>query len=141
MRRSKVIFGLAAFFTLAPLAFVFSHGHIIWMMVRNAPWDAGFYWSFGALLWLVYFARLSRRTFSLIGAIFFALFPALMHFAFPGGPHIYTKAIPNWTVAFLWGVAVLAFLQFLFRLRRRTASLLFAIFLPCFRYPPFCTPP
>jgi heme/copper-type cytochrome/quinol oxidase subunit 4 len=132
MWRRKVVFGLALFFTLAPLAFVYSKGHITWMMFRNEPWDAGFYWSFGAFLWVVYFARLSQRTISLVAAIFFALFPAVMHFAFPGGPHIYTKAIPNWTVAFLWGVAVLAFLQFLFRLRRRTASLLFAIFLTVF---------
>ena len=132
MWRRKVVFGMALFFTLAPLAFVYSKGHITWMMFRNEPWDAGFYWTFGAFLWIVYFARLSRRTMSLVVAIFFALFPVVMRFVFPGGRHVYTRTIPNWTIAFFWVVAALAFLQFLFRLRQRTASLLFAIFLTAF---------
>ncbi|HKV29115.1 MAG TPA: hypothetical protein VJN90_12665 [Candidatus Acidoferrales bacterium] len=130
--RRKAIFGVALFFTLAPLSFVYSKGHIVWMMARNEPWNAGFYWSFGAFLWVVYFARLSRRMICLVAAIFFALFPAVMHFVFPGGRHVYTRAIPNWTTAFLWGVAVLAFLQFLLRPRRGTTSLVFAIFLTVF---------
>ena len=129
MWRRKMIFGMALFFTLAPLAFVYRNGHIVWMMARNEPWNAIFYWSFGTFLWLAYFARLTGRMFSLVAGIFFGLFPVVMHFVFPGGPHVYTRAIPNFLIAVLWGVAALLFLRFFLRLRQRTMSLLFAIFL------------
>lgn len=37
MWRKRILFGMAVFFTLAPLAFVYSKGHISWIMVRNDP--------------------------------------------------------------------------------------------------------
>ncbi|MGH9709812.1 MAG: hypothetical protein ACRD37_04635 [Candidatus Acidiferrales bacterium] len=71
--RRKWLFGVALFLTLAPLAFVFTNGHISWLMVRDAPWDAAFYWSLATFLWFLYFARPRRRTTALVAAIFFTL--------------------------------------------------------------------
>lgn len=132
MWRRKLAFGMALFFTLAPLAFVYSKGHIKWIMFRDEPWNALFYWGFGAFLWLAYFARLTQRMFSLVAGIFLGLFPVVMHFVFPGGPRVYTRAIPNFITALFWGLAALSFLRFFLRLRQRTISLLFAIFLTAF---------
>ncbi len=132
MWRRKLVFGMALFFTLAPLALTYSKGHITWMMFRNEPWNAAFYWAFGGFLWVAYFGRLSQRVFSLVAGIFFGLFPVVMHFVFPGGPHVYTRAMSNFIIALLWGVAALLLLRFFLRLRQRTVSLLFAIFLTVF---------
>lgn len=117
LQRRKWLFAGALFFTLAPLAFVFKNGHIAWLMVRDAPWDAAFYWTWGALLWFHYFARLSRRTGSLVFAIVLTLFPlryALHHF-FPSAPEL-TNNIGE--VAVLWITAAVLWFQY-FRLRRR----------------------
>ncbi|MGH9730621.1 MAG: hypothetical protein ACRD4A_02895 [Candidatus Acidiferrales bacterium] len=73
LQRRKWLFGASLFLTFAPLAFVFRNGHIVWLMVRDAPWDAAFYWSNAALLWFFYFVRLRRRTTVLVAAIFFTL--------------------------------------------------------------------
>lgn len=132
MWRRKLIFGMALFFTLAPLAFVYSKGHITWVMFRNEPWNAGFYWTFGGFMWVAYFFRLSRRVFSLVAGLLLGLFPVVMHFVFPGGPHAYTRVIPNSIIALFWGISVLSFLGFFLRLRHRTMSLLFAMFLTVF---------
>jgi heme/copper-type cytochrome/quinol oxidase subunit 4 len=90
LRWRKMLFALAVFLTLAPLTFVYSNGHLVWLMVRNAPWDAGFYWSWGALLWFFYFSRVRRRTLALVAAIFFTLIPPLfaLHFSFAGWPQL-----------------------------------------------------
>jgi hypothetical protein len=57
-------------------------------MVSDAPWHAAFDWSLAAALWLHYFARLRRRTASLLYAIFFTLIPVpfVLHSVFGGGP-------------------------------------------------------
>ena len=93
LRWRKMMFASAVFLTLAPLAFVYSEGHLVWLMARNAPWDAGFYWGWGALLWFFYFARVwgvRRRTLSLVAATFLTLVPPLfaMHFSLAGWPHL-----------------------------------------------------
>ncbi|HEV2489956.1 MAG TPA: hypothetical protein VGT03_09130 [Candidatus Acidoferrales bacterium] len=93
LRWRKMLFASAVFLTLAPLTFVFSKGHVVWLMVRDAPWDAGFYWSLGALVWFVYFARVlrvGRRTIALVTAIFFTVVPPLlfMHFSFTAWPQL-----------------------------------------------------
>ncbi|HEV2615616.1 MAG TPA: hypothetical protein VGU63_03290 [Candidatus Acidoferrales bacterium] len=84
LQRRKWWFGMALFLTLAPLSFVFTNGHISWLMVRDAPWDAGFYWSLAALNWFLYFARLRRQTTLLVAVIFFTLlaFYFTLHLAF-----------------------------------------------------------
>lgn len=71
----KVLFGVSLFLTLVPLSFHFTHGHIVSVMVRDAPWEAAFCWSLAVLFWFLYFARLRRRTASLVGAIAFTLLP------------------------------------------------------------------
>jgi len=117
LQRRKWLFAVALSFTFAPLAFVFKNGHIAWMMVRDAPWDAAFYWIFATLFWFYYLARLSRRTGSLVFAIFLTLLPlryALHHF-FPSAPGL-TNNIGE--VAVLWITAAILWFQY-FRLRRR----------------------
>jgi hypothetical protein len=86
--RRKVLFGVSLFLTLAPLAFSFSHGHIVALMVRDVPWEAAFFWSLATLFWFLYFARLHRRTASLVGAMFFTLMPIpfVVHSVFSGEP-------------------------------------------------------
>jgi hypothetical protein len=71
LSRRKVMFGVALFLTLAPLAFSFTNGHIKWLMVRDNPWDAGFYWSVAAFVWFLYFVRLGRRARRLAWPIFY----------------------------------------------------------------------
>lgn len=88
LQRRKVLFGLSLFLTLAPLSFHFTHGHIVSLMVRDAPWEAAFYWALAGLGWLLYFARIHRRTASLVAAIFFTLIPIpfVLHSVFAGEP-------------------------------------------------------
>lgn len=138
LRRNKMFFGLALFFTLAPLAFVYSHGHITWMMVRNAPWDAAIYWSLSVVLWFLYFARVSRRGLSLAVAIFFTLFPLpfVWHFLAGGAPIPAKGGFDSlWEAALFWTVAAVAWLNYGARLRRRTAALAFAIVLTVLPFP------
>jgi len=88
LRRRTWLFGVSLYLTLAPLSFVFTRGHITSLMVRDAPWHAAFDWSLAAVLWFHYFARLRRRTASLLYAIFFTLIPIpfVLHSVFGGGP-------------------------------------------------------
>ena len=118
--RRKAIFGIALFFLLAPLAFAYSRGHIVWMMARNAPRDAVFYWSVAALAWLHYFMWPRRRTSALVSAIFLMLFPVpfLLYPIFAGGPRIFDNAVEP---AILWGAAAVKWFQY-FRLRRFAMS-------------------
>jgi hypothetical protein len=127
--RHKLNFGLALLFTLVPLAFVYSKGHLVWMMVRNAPWEAGLYWLMAALFWVLYFVRPRRRTASLITAIFFAVIPpVLMHGA-------KAPADVLWAAIFIWCAAALSLVQFVARWRRRATVLMFAIFTTVFPVP------
>jgi heme/copper-type cytochrome/quinol oxidase subunit 4 len=139
LHRRRIFFGLALFFTLAPLAFVFRDGHMLWMMARNAPWDAAFYWTLAALLWVLYFARLQWRTFSLVIGIFFALLPALdiLHRTVAGNLHFRASGQFGllWETALFWGIAAVAWLQYFARLRLRTAALAFAIYLTLLPFP------
>lgn len=87
LRRRQWLFGLSLFLTLVPLSFHFSNDHIVSLMVRDAPWHAAFDWSMAAVLWFLYFARLRRRTASLVCAISFTLIPIpfVLHSVFAGG--------------------------------------------------------
>ncbi|HKW89576.1 MAG TPA: hypothetical protein VJN21_12560 [Candidatus Acidoferrales bacterium] len=137
--RKKIFFGLALFFSLAPLAFVFKGGHIVWMMVRNAPWDAAVYWSLAAVMWFFYFAKLSRRRFSLVVAIFFTLFPMLdiLHDSLvrSSNPGSNSHSDLLWETTLFWGMAAPVWLRYFARLRLRTLALLFAIFLTLIPFP------
>jgi hypothetical protein len=95
----KVLFGVSLFLTLVPLSF-YSHGQIVSPMVRDAPWEAAFYWSLAVLFWFLYFARLRRRAASLVGAISLTLIPVpfVLHSAFAGEP-VGEVAIIVWTCA------------------------------------------
>lgn len=103
LRRRNWLFGVSLFLTLVPLSFDFTHGQIVSLMVRDAPWHAAFDWSLAAVLWFLYFARLRWRTASLVCAIFFTLIPIpfVLHFAFAGGPVVEFAIV--WIIAaFLW---------------------------------------
>lgn len=129
MWRRKMFFGLALFFTLAPLAFTYSKGHIAWMMVRNEPWSAAFYWFAAALFWVLYFMRLPRRSALLVIAIFFAVMPlVLLHDA-------KTRADLLRVAALFWSITTLFLIQFFAHLRRRTTALMLAIFTTGFPIP------
>ncbi len=116
LRLRRWYFGFALFFTLAPLAFAFTNGHISWLMVRDAPWDAAFYWSLAGLYWLFYLARMSRRTVSLVAAVFFTLAPLsfALHLVFPGAPALKNNM---GEVGVIWLAAAVAWVEY-FRRRR-----------------------
>ena len=88
LQRRKLLFGMSLFLTLVPVSFHFTHGRIVSLMVRDAPWEAAFCWSLAAFFWFLYFARLHRRTASLVGAICFTLIPIpfVFHSVFAGEP-------------------------------------------------------
>ena len=142
--RKRIFFGVALFFSLAPFAFVFENGHIVWMMVRNAPWDAALYWTLAAFFWTLYFARVRYRTFSLIAGCFLTILPALI---FLYSTHGATRPISAsdksdliWETVLFWGTAAGAWLTYFARLGLRTRALIMAIFLtliplPFFLYP------
>jgi hypothetical protein len=103
LRRRKWLFAVSLFLTLVPLSFDFNHGHIVSLMVRDAPWHAAFDWSLAAALWFLYFARLPRRTASLVCAVSFTLIPVpfVLHSVFAGGPVLEFAVI--WIfAAFVW---------------------------------------
>jgi hypothetical protein len=103
LRRRKWLFGVSLFLTLAPLSFDFTQGHIVSLMVRDAPWHAAFDWSLAAVLWFLYFARLRWRTAALVCASFFTLLPIpfVLHSVFAGGP-VAEFAIVWIIAAFIW---------------------------------------
>jgi hypothetical protein len=89
LRRRTWLFGGSLFLTLVPLWPYSTQGHIVSPMVRDAPWEAAFHWSFAALLWFLYLylARLGRRAASLVAAISLTLIPVpfVLHSVFAGG--------------------------------------------------------
>ena len=134
--RHKLNFGLALFFTLVPLAFIYSKGHLTWIMVRNAPWDAGVYWLAAALFWLLYFVRPRHRTALPMIAIFFAVIPLLMlHGSWGAESHVKGYLGLLWWAIFLWCMAVVLVINFFARARRRTTVLTFAISITAFPFP------
>lgn len=127
--RHKLNFGLALFFSLVPLAFVYSKGHFVWIMARNAPWAAALYWLCAALFWLLYFVRPRRRPALLMVAIVFAVMPLLLlHDA-------KARVESLGTALFFWCAAALLVIQFFGRWRTRTFMLIFAIFNTIFPVP------
>jgi hypothetical protein len=103
LRRRQWLFGVSLFLTLAPLSFEFTRGHIVSLMVRDAPWHAAFSWSMAAVLWFLYFARPRRHTASLVCATFFTLIPIpfVWHSVSTGGP-VAEFAIWWIVAAFVW---------------------------------------
>ena len=103
--RSRILFAASLFLTLVPVWPYSTQGHIVAPMVRDAPWKAAFHWSYAALLWFLYFyfARLGRRTASLVAAVFLTLipFPFVLHSVWAGGPVL--EFVIVWiTAAFVW---------------------------------------
>ena len=103
--RRRMLFGGSLFLTLVPLWPYSTHGHIVSPMVRDAPWEAAFHWSYAALLWFLYlyFARLGRRAASLVAAISLTLIPIpfVLHAIFAGGSVL--EFVIVWiTAAFVW---------------------------------------
>ena len=98
----KVLFGVSLFLTLVPLSF-YSHGHIVSPMVRDAPWEAAFYWSLAVVFWFLYFARLRWRTATLVCAICFTLIPIpfVLHSVFAGGRVLEFAIVWIWA-ALIW---------------------------------------
>jgi heme/copper-type cytochrome/quinol oxidase subunit 4 len=134
--RHKLHFGLALFFTFAPLAFVYSKGHLEWMMVRNQPWGAAIYWLAAAMFWILYIARPRQRTASLVAAIFFVIMPVLiLHGTRGAQSHVKDYlTVLIWAV-FFWCMAAILVAQYFARARRRTSVLTFAIFATAFPIP------
>jgi len=100
LERRKVLFGVSLFLTLVPLSFHFNQGHIVSLMVRDAPWQAAFSWTLAAFFWFVYFARLRHRTATLVAAIVFTLVPIpfVVHSVVAGEP-VREYAFIVWMVA------------------------------------------
>lgn len=138
LRRNKILFGVALFNTLAPLAFFFSKGHFVWL-IREDPWEAAFFWSIATVLWLGYFGRLGRRTASQLFAILFIVAPMALdlRFSVAGGVQFRSKNYFDllWEATLFWSVAVTLIIQNLARLRRRMAQTVFAILLTALPLP------
>ena len=134
--RHKLHFGLALFFTLAPLAFVYSKGHLAWMMVRNQPWDAAIYWLAAALFWALYFVRPRHRTTLLMGAIVLSVMPLLMlHGSWGAESHVKGYLGMLFSAVFFWCLAAILVVLYFAHARRRTCVLTFAIFATAFPIP------
>jgi hypothetical protein len=88
LRRRQWLFAGSLVLTLLPLSFHFTQGRIVYLMVRDAPWEAAFHWSLAVPFWFLYFARLGRRTVSLVVAMSFTLIPIpfVLHSVFAGEP-------------------------------------------------------
>jgi len=90
LRQRQWLFAGSLFLTLFPLSyyFTFTHGHLVSLTVRDALWNAAFHWSLAVPFWFLYFARLGRRTVSLVVAISFTLIPIpfVLHSVFAGEP-------------------------------------------------------
>lgn len=104
LRRRQWLFGVSLFLTLVPLSYYFTAP----LTLRDALWDTAFDWSLAAVLWVIYFARLPRRTASLVCAIYFTLIPIpfILQFVFTRAPGLrgnFGEAIIIWIVAaFIW---------------------------------------
>ena len=100
LRRRTVLFAVSLFLTLAPLSFHYTGGHVVSLMVRDAPWEAALCWSLAGLCWFLYFARLRRHTASLVGAAFFTLIPIpfVLHSVLAGEP-VERFATVTWMLA------------------------------------------
>jgi hypothetical protein len=97
LRRRQLLFAGSFFFTVLPLSYLFTvtHGHLAWLTVRDALWNAAFDWSLAVIFWFLYFARLQRRTVSLLIAISFTLIPVpfALHSVFSGEPVVLSAMI------------------------------------------------
>jgi len=84
--RRRVVFGVALFFTFAPLMAVYRNERVDWTAFLNDPWLLALFWCVAGLFWFQYVARLSRRTTAMISSIFFALLPIVFvfHLFLPG---------------------------------------------------------
>lgn len=118
--RSRLAFGAALLFTLAPLTAIYSKGHLVWAAMFNDPWELAYLWSFGAFCWFHYFARLSRPAAALASAIFFTLMPVVFDGVFLAGWHTHFS---SWLIVSIawWIGAVIIWVQY-FRLRRAATS-------------------
>jgi len=103
LRRRTWLFGVSLFLTLVPLSLDFTHGRVVFLSIRGSWWHAAFDWSLAAVLWFLYFARLHRRTPTLVCAIFFTFIPIpfVLHSVFAGGP-VLEFAIVWIGAAFIW---------------------------------------
>ena len=106
--RRRVVFGVALFFTCAPLMTVYGNGRLVWAAFLNNPWQLALFWCVAGLFWFQYVARLSRRTTAMISSIFFALLPILFvfHLFLPG----WQTGLSNrlWLALALWlGVSII----------------------------------
>jgi hypothetical protein len=113
--RRRVVFGVALFFTFAPLMTVFGNGRVDWTAFLNDPWLLALFWCVAGLLWFQYVARLSRRTTAMISSIFFALLPIVFVF------HLF---LPGWQTALgnrlvlamaMWLAATMLWVSYLWR--------------------------
>ena len=116
--RRRMVFGVALFFTLAPLMTVFENGRLDWTAFVNDRWLLALFWCVAGLFWLQYAARLSRRATAMISSIFFALLPILcvFHLFLPG----WQTGLSNRLVLALamWLAATMLWVSYLWRSRK-----------------------
>jgi hypothetical protein len=106
--RRRMLFGMALFFTCAPLITVYRNGRVDWTAFLNGPVSPALLWCVAGLQWFQYFARLSRRTTAMISSLFFALLPIVFvfHLFLPGWQNGLSDRL--WLVLALWfGAAII----------------------------------
>src|SRR5262249_54259705 len=100
LRRRQGLFAGSLLLTLFPLCyyFPFTHRHLASLPVRDALWNTAFHWRRAAPFWFLYFARLPRRTVSLVVAISFTLIPIpfTLHSVFAGDPIVHFAMFWVW---------------------------------------------
>jgi len=100
LRQRQWLFAGSLFLTLFPLSyyFTFTHGRLAALPLRDALWNTAFHWSLAAPFWFLYFARLPRRTVSLVVAISFTLIPIpfVLHCVFAGEPIVHFAMFWVW---------------------------------------------
>jgi hypothetical protein len=84
--RRRMFFGMALFFTCAPLITVYRNGRVDWTTFLNDPGSPALFWCVAGLFWFLYVARLSRRAMAMTSSIFVALQPLVFvfHLFLPG---------------------------------------------------------
>ena len=110
LRQRRWLFAGSLFLTLFPLSyyFTFTHGDLASLPVRDALWNTAFHWSLAVPFWFLYFARLPRRTVSLVVAISFTLIPIpfVLRSVFAGEPMVWFATYWVWAavawIGYFW---------------------------------------
>ena len=116
--RRRMLFGMALFFTCAPLMTVYRNGRVDWTTFLNDPVPPALFWCIAGLFWFLYVARLSRRAFAMTSSIFVALQPVVFvfHLFLPGWQTDLSNRL--WLAVAWWFLATIPWVRYLWCSRK-----------------------